>query len=140
MENDIIAEGFQQSERTHDLRCTTLIGEGDISVYAAILIGVSYGYLVKKVMCANHVFKCYTKKLFSIANSTKGFPGKEATESWKLLSIQNIITLKHLAGATIKRHAKSSSRCPTLSAIPHEIPVKETGCKGCGGPNDRCET
>ncbi|KAG0437785.1 hypothetical protein HPB47_017291, partial [Ixodes persulcatus] len=66
MESDILVEGFQASETMHGLQYRTFIGDGDSSVHNQILCKVSYGHLVEKVECANHVVKCYTTKLFNI--------------------------------------------------------------------------
>lgn len=117
MERDIILEGFRESENAYGLRYTTMIGDGDSSVHLAVLTGVSYGHIVKKIECANHVVKCYTKRLFTVAKNAKLFPGKEGIEARKLLSSQNIITMKHLARSTIKRHSSALSGPVTPFAI-----------------------
>lgn len=70
MEKSIIVQGFNESEMLYGLRYTILIGEGDSSVYQSVLTGVSYGYIIKKVECANHAVKCYTNKLFAAAKNT----------------------------------------------------------------------
>ena len=52
MEADIIVEGFQLSEQIHGVRYLWFIGDGDSSVYHAVVTGVpSYYYLVTK-LCA----------------------------------------------------------------------------------------
>ena len=43
METDIILKGFLQSEEQHGLRYTQFIGDGDSSVYPALVSGVPYG-------------------------------------------------------------------------------------------------
>ena len=64
MESDIIVEGFQLSEQMHGIRYMWFIGDGDSSVYHAVVTNVpSYGRHVQKVECANHAVKCYRNRL-----------------------------------------------------------------------------
>ena len=54
IEDNIILEGFQQSERMHGVQYRWLIEDGDSSVYHAVISGVpSYVINIKKVECAN---------------------------------------------------------------------------------------
>lgn len=137
MERDIIVQGFRESEEEHKLRYTTLIGDGDSSVYTSVITGVSYGYLVQKVECANHVVKCYTKKLYAVAKDSKSIPTQEGIDSRKLLSSTNIKTLKNLARATIKRHAEAATSV-TTNAVNKLRSQLKNGPYHCFGIHDNC--
>ena len=63
METDIIVQSFQLAEQMHGVRYLWFIGDGDSSVYHAVVSNVSYGHYVQKVECANHVVKCYQNRL-----------------------------------------------------------------------------
>ncbi|XP_050549327.1 uncharacterized protein LOC118271403 isoform X2 [Spodoptera frugiperda] len=71
MESDIIVEGFQKSEETHQLRYLNFIGDGDSSVFANLKEKVSYGNKIKKIECKNHVIKNYTSALYKVLANTK---------------------------------------------------------------------
>ena len=49
MESAIIVHGFQLAEQMYRVRYQCLVGDGDNSVYHAVVIDVSYGYFVQKV-------------------------------------------------------------------------------------------
>ena len=60
METDIIVTRFfnlkssmASATRVH------FIGDGDSSVYPALVSRVPYGYFIKKLECANHAVKCF---------------------------------------------------------------------------------
>ncbi|KAH7948414.1 hypothetical protein HPB52_021981 [Rhipicephalus sanguineus] len=72
MEADILVEGFQRSTEMHGVQYRTFIGDGDSSVYYQLQTRVDYGRFIKKNECANHVVKCYTSRLYSIAKESKG--------------------------------------------------------------------
>ena len=59
MEADIIAAGFRQSEATHGVRYTKVVGDGDSSVLYTIHTTVPYDREVSKIECVNHCVKCY---------------------------------------------------------------------------------
>ena len=48
METDIILKGFLQSEEQHGLRYAQFIGDGDSSIYPALVSGMPYGNFIKK--------------------------------------------------------------------------------------------
>ena len=55
METDILLEGFRQAVQQHGVRYIRFIGDGDSSVYPALIAGIpTWGYTIKKVECANH--------------------------------------------------------------------------------------
>ena len=76
METDIILKGFLQSETQHGLRYIQFIGDGDSSVYPALVSGVPYGYFIKKVECANHAVKCYRTALENLVHDKPCYKGK----------------------------------------------------------------
>ena len=77
MEPDIILEGFQQAERVHGVRYLRFVGDGDSSVYSALLQGVTgWGRHIKKLECANHACKCYRSALEKIVVENPSFKGR----------------------------------------------------------------
>lgn len=67
MEADVICEGFAKSEDMHGVQYMEFIGDGDSSVHSKIMSSVWYGRDVRKIECANHVVKNYTKALYELA-------------------------------------------------------------------------
>lgn len=98
MEADILVEGFQRSTEMHGVQYRTFIGDGDSSVYYQLQTRVDYGRFIKKNECANHVVKCYTSRLYSIAKESKG------TRS--LLSGPRIKRIKNGARKAVSHYAK----------------------------------
>ena len=76
METDIILKGFLHSEEQHGLRYTEFIGDGDSSVFPALISGVPYGHYIKKVECANHAVKCYRRALENLINDKPSYKGR----------------------------------------------------------------
>ena len=76
METDIILKGFLQSEEQHGLRYTQFIGDGDSSVYLALISGMPYGSFIKKLECANHVVKCYRTALENLVHDKPSYKGR----------------------------------------------------------------
>ncbi|XP_072400500.1 uncharacterized protein [Diabrotica undecimpunctata] len=68
MEADIIIEGFKQSLETHGLKYTTLVGDGDSSVYSKLLRTKPYGpqTIIQKVECRNHLLRNFSSNLRDI--------------------------------------------------------------------------
>ena len=49
METDILLEGFRQAEQQHGVRYIRFIGDGDSSVYPALIAGIpTWGYTIKR--------------------------------------------------------------------------------------------
>ena len=69
METDIIETGFLQSEEQHGLHYTHFIGDGDSSVYPALVSSVLYGYFIKKLECANHAVKCFRTTMENLVHN-----------------------------------------------------------------------
>ena len=76
LETDIILKGFLQSEEQHGLRYTQFIGDGDSSVYPALVSGVPYGTFIKKLECANHAVKCYRTALENLVHDKPSYKGR----------------------------------------------------------------
>lgn len=91
MESEIIVQGFQQSEQMHGVQYRIFIGDGDSSVHQQVLSRVDYGATIEKRECANHVVKCYTSRLYSVAKASKG-------------------NSRHLSGPRIKRIKNGARR------------------------------
>lgn len=68
MESTILVEGFQQSVEMHGMRYLFFIGDGDSSVYSKLREKVSYGHMIKKTECKNHVIKNYTSALYKVSS------------------------------------------------------------------------
>lgn len=73
MEATIIVQGFRRSETMHGLQYTSVVGDGDSSVYNRIRTSVPYGKNVSKLECANHMVRGYTDKLHKV-HGTKSHP------------------------------------------------------------------
>ena len=76
MEANIIASGFQLSEKMHGLCYMKVIGDGDSSVLYTIQTTVQlYGREVVKIECANHAVKCYRTRLEQLVKDYPSFCG-----------------------------------------------------------------
>ncbi len=76
METDTILEGFMEAERVHGVRYTKFIGDGDSSIYPALISGVpGWGHAIKKLECANHACKCYRGALEKLVQDKPSFKG-----------------------------------------------------------------
>ncbi|KAL1483478.1 hypothetical protein MTO96_033162 [Rhipicephalus appendiculatus] len=98
MEADILVEGLQKSTEMHRVQYRTFIGDGDSSLYQQLQTSVDYGRFIKKNECANHVVKCYTPRLYSIAKKSKG--------PRSLLSGPSIKRIKNGARKAVSYYAK----------------------------------
>ena len=77
MEPDIILEGFRMAEQQHGVRYTKFIGDGDSSVHAQLISGVSgWGYAIQKQECANHAVKCFRSSLEKLVKEKPQYKGK----------------------------------------------------------------
>ena len=64
-------------EQMHGLRYLWFIGDGDSSVYHAVVTGVpSYGCFVQKIECANHAIKCYRNRLEALCKEHTEYRGR----------------------------------------------------------------
>ena len=76
METDVIVEGFIEAERVHGVRYTTVIGDGDSSVYPSLIQQVpGWGHCIRKLECANHCCKCYRGSLEKLVQENPSYKG-----------------------------------------------------------------
>lgn len=76
METDAIVEGFLAAEKIHGVRYTTVIGDGDSSVYPSLIQQVpGWGHCIRKLECANHVCKCYRGSLEKLVSENPVYKG-----------------------------------------------------------------
>lgn len=64
MESALVLEGFQTSVVDYNIRYTTLIADGDSSVYKKILDAKPYQHRhIEKIECKNHLLRNFRNKL-----------------------------------------------------------------------------
>ena len=68
MEADIICDGFRFYEQ-FGLRFMEVIGDDDSSVYKKIRESITYGGMIQKKLCANHVVRNFTSRLFALQSN-----------------------------------------------------------------------
>ncbi|KAE8745944.1 hypothetical protein FOCC_FOCC007305 [Frankliniella occidentalis] len=76
MEQEIIVQGFMDSEETHKLQYRFYIGDGDSSTYAKVVQKCAYGREVRKLHCAKHVTVRVrlSDHLHALLKKTKEYP------------------------------------------------------------------
>ena len=112
MEADIILEGFQQSERMHGVQYRWLIGDGDSSVYHAVVSGVpSYGINIKNVECTNHAVKRYRNRLEKACDEKPAYCSK-----YGLLKVM-MERISHGTMCAIKMH----NAAVDIAALHHDL-------------------
>lgn len=74
METALLVEAFNKSEEQYGVRYSTLIADGDSSVYNQILNSRPYKTIkVRKLECNNHLFRNLYKRLIALSKNSK-FP------------------------------------------------------------------
>jgi hypothetical protein len=129
METEILVEGFRASEDMHNLQYLRYIGDGDSSVYFKLKQSVSYGSLIQKEECANHVTKNYTSYLHNLAKGNRGLHAKFLTTD----VIQKLT--KNLRGS-IKKNSEDNGTAGNLKQLlrrgPDHVFGNHTHCDaGC---------
>ena len=72
----------------HRIRYTWYIGDGDSSVYHAVVTNVpSYGCHVQKVECAKHAVKCYCNRLEALCKEHPEYRGRHGLSEAKMKKI-----------------------------------------------------
>ena len=105
METDIIVEGFSEAERVHGVRYTTVVGDGDSSVYPALIQQVpGWGHCIRKLECANHSCKCYRGSLERLAQDNPSYKGSGG------LTVKMRQRLVSAARCAIKMRSKHEDR------------------------------
>ncbi|XP_033729993.1 uncharacterized protein LOC117319268 [Pecten maximus] len=130
MESSIIVEGFQQAEKTHGLRYTTVIADGDSSVYAKIQEQVPiWGKDVKKLECANHVCKCLRSSLEKLVDQNPMYKGKQRLT--KALRVRITTAVR----CAIRVRSKESNQKNAAKQLDHDI---RNSIYHILGNHDRC--
>ena len=111
METDIIVQGFQLAEQMHGVRYLWFIGDGDSSVYHAVVSNVSYGRYVQKVECANHAVKCYRNRLEALCKEHPQYCGRHGLSEAKMKRIT------YGARCAIKMHSITGD----VAALRHDL-------------------
>ena len=76
MESNIILEGFRMADRQHGVRYIKFIGDGDSSVHAQLISGISgWGYAIQKQECASHAVKCFQSSLEKLMKDNPQYKG-----------------------------------------------------------------
>ncbi|XP_076665658.1 uncharacterized protein LOC143367585 [Andrena cerasifolii] len=83
MESDAIVEGFNTSVEKRGLVYSTLIADGDSSVYKKIIDADPYKrqIRVKKIECTNHLLRNFCTKMKAIVKKTTSGPLRQTVES-----------------------------------------------------------
>ena len=125
METDIILKGFLQSEEQHGLRYTQFIGDGDSSVYPALVSGVPYGNFIKKMECANHAVKCYRTALENLVHDKSCYKGRgKLTEAMRK-------KLTKAARSAILMRSQESDKLQAVKKLQHDLLNSPLHCFGC---------
>ena len=111
METDIIVQGFQLAEQMHGVRYLWFIGDGDSSVYHAVVSNVSYGCYVQKVEYANHAVKCYWNRLEALCKEHPQYCGRHGLSEAKMKKIT------YGARCAIKMHSITGD----VAALRHDL-------------------
>ena len=127
METDIIVQSFQLAEQMHGIRYLWFIGDGDSSVYHAVVSNVSYGHYVQKVKCANHVVKCYRNHLEALCKEHPQCRGRHGLSEAKM---KRII---YGARCAIKMHSITGD----VAALCHDL---RNGVRHYFGDHTKCNS
>ena len=132
METDILLEGFRQSEQQHGVRYIRYIGDGDSSLYPALIAGIpTWGYALKKVECANHATKCYRAALEKLAQDNPSYRGKgKLTESMRKC-------LTKAARCAIRMRSSEPDRRRAVCLLQEDL---RNGPLHCFGIHSSCST
>ncbi|XP_063231011.1 uncharacterized protein LOC134535725 isoform X2 [Bacillus rossius redtenbacheri] len=138
MEQDILVEGFKNSEAMHGLKYKYFVGDGDSSVYAGLVQNVSYGRSIHKIVFSNHCVKNYTSALHKLS-SDKNFP----TEARKILK-SSIPRFTVAARSAIRHCANSGDKVEDLikdlSNGPYHVFGEHSNCSKyfCSQESSNC--
>ena len=127
MESDIIVQGFQLAEQMHGVRYRWFIGDGDSSVYHAVVTDVLYGRCVQKVECANHAVKCYRNRLEALCKEHPEYRGCHG------LSGERMKKITRGARCAIKMHSTTGD----VAALCHDL---RNGVRHYFGDHTKCNS
>ena len=130
METDIILDGFLKAEKTHGLRYTRFIGDGDSSVFPTLRENVPiWGFDIQKIECANHACKCYRSSLEKLATNNPSYKGKGGlTEKMRK-------RLTSAARCAIKMRSQEPNRNVAARLLEHDL---LNGPFHCFGYHNKC--
>ncbi len=130
METDAIVEGFLVAEKVHGVRYTTVIGDGDSSVYPSLIQQVpGWGHCIRKMECANHVCKCYRSSLEKLVSENPRYKGSGGlTEKMRR-------RLVSAARCAIKMRSKEPDRKNGVKLLKKDL---QNGPNHCFGNHQRC--
>lgn len=127
MEADIILEGIKWLYEEHGVICDKIVGDGDSSVITKVRQAMRSYKLenIEKIECANHAIRNFRKKLHSVAENTKMFPGKEGLQARKILKSKiEVLTLearKLIRDCGLKLTDKNSNEKETVETLKKSI-------------------
>lgn len=126
MEVDIILEGFLNAEKTHGVRYTKFIGDGDSAVYPTLLTSVPiWGRDIQKIECSNHACKCYRNRLEKLANDNPQYKGSGGLT-------QNMRKrLTSAARCAIKMRSQETDRPKAIKRLERDLINGPLHCFGC---------
>lgn len=130
METDIILEGFINAEKTHGVRYTKFVGDGDSSVYPTLLTQVPiWGRDIQKIECSNHACKCYRSSLEKLAADNPNYKGKGGlTEKMRK-------RLTSAARCAIKMRSTESNKAEAIKNLEKDL---INGPLHCFGHHEKC--
>ena len=112
----------------HGVRYLWFIGDGDSSVYHAVVTGVpSYGHRVQKVEGANHTIKCYWNHLEELCKSHPDYRGQYGLSKFRMKRIT------HGAHCAIKMHSSTGD----VAALRHDL---RNGIRHYFGDHRQCRS
>ena len=124
METDIVT-GFLQSEAQHGLRYTRFIGDGDSSVYPALVSRVPYGYFIKKLECANHAVKCFWTTMENLIHDKPSYKGRgKFTETMRK-------KLTKAAHSAILMRTQEADQAQAIEKLQQDLLNSPLNCFGC---------
>lgn len=130
MEADIILEGFRNAEKTHGIRYTKFVGDGDSAVYPTLLTEVPiWGRSIEKIECSNHACKCYRNNLEKLVNENPQYKGKGG------LTQQMRKRLTSAARCAIKMRSTESNKAEAVKQLKKDL---INGPLHCFGHHAKC--
>lgn len=130
MEADIILEGFLAAEKTHGVRYTQFVGDGDSAVYPTLLTKVPiWGRDIKKLECCNHACKCHRSSLEKLVSENPNYRGKGG------LTLKMRKRLTSAARCAIKMRSGEKDRAKAITQLGKDL---INGPLHCFGHHEKC--
>ena len=100
------------------------IGDGDSSVFPALVSVVPYGHHIKKLECANHAVKCYRTALEHLTNDKPSYKGKgKLTEAMRK-------KLTKAARSVIIMQSQETDKIQAVKKLQHDLLNSPLHCFG----------